>query len=182
MLEGYTVFVHPAAGANLPAQCCALAVTPLLREMIIRAASFPVDYPDGGREERLVALLLDEISVARVERLHLPMPNDIRLRAIVAEMLDNPAKMRKMSDWARHIGMSERTMARILSRETGMGFRRWRQQLAVLLAVEWLARGSPIQQVAADLGYESAPSFVTMFRKALGTPPRRYMSRRSQRH
>lgn len=59
-----------------------------------------------------------------------------------------------------------------------MSFGRWRQQLSVMLAVKWLAGGASIQQVAADLGYESVPSFVTMFRKALGTSPGRYMSER----
>ena len=47
-----------------------------------------------------------------------------------------------------------------------MSFGRWRQQLGVMLAVKWLAGGASIQQVAADLGYESVPSFVTMFRKS----------------
>lgn len=74
--------------------------------------------------------------------------------------------------------MSTRTMERTIRRETGMSFGRWRQQLAVMLAVKWLAGGASIQQVAADLGYENAPSFVTMFRKALGTPPGRYMVER----
>jgi AraC-like DNA-binding protein len=45
-----------------------------------------------------------------------------------------------------------------------MSFGRWRQQLSVMLAVKWLADGASIQQVAADLRYESVPSFVTMFR------------------
>lgn len=36
-----------------------------------------------------------------------------------------------------------------------------------------------MQQVALDLGYESVGSFVTMFRKALGTSPARYMAERS---
>nr|WP_244894983.1 helix-turn-helix domain-containing protein [Acetobacter indonesiensis] len=35
-----------------------------------------------------------------------------------------------------------------------------------------------IQQVADGLGYESVPSFVTMFRNVLGAPPRRYMAER----
>lgn len=47
-----------------------------------------------------------------------------------------------------------------------------------MLAVKWLAGGASIQQVAGDLGYESVPSFVTMFRKALGTSPGRYMAQR----
>jgi AraC-like DNA-binding protein len=59
-----------------------------------------------------------------------------------------------------------------------MSFGRWRQQFSVILAVRWLAGGASIQQVAADLGYESVPSFVTMFRKALGTSPGRYMAER----
>lgn len=64
-----------------------------------------------------------------------------------------------------------------------MSFGRWRQQLCVVLAVKWLACGASIQQVTADLGYESVPSFVTMFRKALGTSPGRYMvERRFSRH
>jgi AraC-like DNA-binding protein len=62
-----------------------------------------------------------------------------------------------------------------------MSFGRWRQQLSVMLAVRWLAGGASIQQVAADLGYESTPSFVTMFRKALGTWPGRYMAERHAR-
>lgn len=57
-------------------------------------------------------------------------------------------------------------------------FGRWRQQLGVMLAVQWLAGGASIQQVAADLGYESVPSFVTMFRKTVGTWPGRYMAER----
>ena len=74
--------------------------------------------------------------------------------------------------------MSERTLLRLISRETGMSFGRWRQQLGVVLAVKWLAGGRSIQQVTCDLGYESVPSFVTMFRKALGTSPGRYMAER----
>jgi AraC-like DNA-binding protein len=46
-----------------------------------------------------------------------------------------------------------------------------------MLALQWMAKGASIQRVALDLGYESAGSFVTMFRKALGTSPARYMAK-----
>jgi AraC-like DNA-binding protein len=59
-----------------------------------------------------------------------------------------------------------------------MGFARWRQQLGVVLAVKWMADGATIKQVAADLGYERLPSFVTMFERAVGTSPGRYMAKR----
>jgi AraC-like DNA-binding protein len=41
-----------------------------------------------------------------------------------------------------------------------------------------MARGALVQQIAIDLGYGSASSFVTMFRKALGTSPARNMAHR----
>jgi AraC-like DNA-binding protein len=175
-IEGYNAFIEPGAGIRLPTTCCTVSVAPLLRELLIRAASLPVDYPEGGRESRLVTLLLEEASDAPVERLHLPMPTDERLRRIIEMMIAEPARRETMSGWARRAGLSERSLARILTRETGMSFGRWRQQLAILLALQWMAKGTSVQQVALDLGYESAGSFVTMFRKVLGTTPGRYMS------
>jgi AraC-like DNA-binding protein len=74
--------------------------------------------------------------------------------------------------------MSERSLARLIVAETGMSFGRWRQQLNIILALQWMAKSTSVQQVASDLGYESVGSFVTMFRKALGTSPGRYMSGR----
>ena len=75
--------------------------------------------------------------------------------------------------------MSERTLARLVVAETGMSYGRWRQQLGIVLAIQRMAEGASVQKVAGDLGYESAGSFVTMFRKALGTSPGRYMSART---
>lgn len=99
---------------------------------------------------------------------------EVRL-GIVDAMIAAPSDRASLAVWARRAGMSERTMLRLISRETGMSFGQWRRRLGVVLAVKWLAGGASIQQVAADLGYESAPSFVTMFRKALGTSLARYI-------
>jgi AraC-like DNA-binding protein len=176
--EGYNIFIDPVAAANLPATCCTIGVTPLLRELLIRSASFPLLYPEGGMETRLVTLLLDEIAAMPTGNLHLPMPTDARLRKIARLLMDDPADRATMQTWSARAGLSERTLARLLPRETGMSFGRWRQQLHLMLAVKWLGTGSSVQQVAEDLGYESAGSFVTMFRKALGTSPGRYMAER----
>jgi AraC-like DNA-binding protein len=177
-LEGCSAFVAAGIDARLPRGCCTIAVTPLLRELLFRAASLPLYYDEGGANSRLLAVLLDEIAAAEVESLHLPMPDDARLRALVDLMLSAPSERGTLKGWARRAGLSERTLVRLISRETGMSFARWRQQLGVMLAVRWLAGGASIQQVAADLGYESVPGFVTMFRKTLGTSPGRYMAER----
>jgi AraC-like DNA-binding protein len=177
-LEGYGAFVAPAAGVNLPAACSAVSVTPLLRELLIRSATLPLLYEEGGANSHLMTVLLDELAAAKAEDLHLPMPVEPRLRRMADLMVRAPADRGTLDAWARKAGMSGRTLERLISRQTGMSFGRWRQQLCVILAIKWLAGGASIQQVAADLGYESVPSFVTMFRKALGTSPGRYMAER----
>ncbi len=178
-LECYVTFIEPDVASALPATCCALAATPLLRELLIRSARLPTMYERGGVESHLVALLLDEIAKAPLGNLHLPMPTDTRLRKMVDMMKSNPADRSTMRTWARRIGMSERTLARALSNQTGMSFGRWRQRLHLMLAVQWLGAGASVQQVADDLGYQSASSFVSMFRKQLGASPARYMAGRA---
>jgi AraC-like DNA-binding protein/mannose-6-phosphate isomerase-like protein (cupin superfamily) len=177
-MEGYGAFIAVTTDIGLARGPCTVSVTPLLRELLIRAANLPAFYEESGANRRLMAVLLDEIAGAKVEDLHLPMPTDVRLRAMVEQMMAAPAERGTLEGWAKRAGLSERSLVRLISRETGMSFGRWRQQLGVVLAVQWLAAGTSIQQVAADLGYESAPSFVTMFRKALGASPGRYMAQR----
>jgi AraC-like DNA-binding protein len=53
-----------------------------------------------------------------------------------------------------------------------------RDDCHIILAIQKLARGASVQRVAIELGYESASSFVTMFRKALGASPAKYMANR----
>jgi AraC-like DNA-binding protein len=177
-LEGYGAFVARDAEPGLPTTCRTVAVTPLLRELLVRAADLPLLYDEFGPAARMTAVLLDEISAARVEGLHLPMPTDPRLRKLADAMMATPDDRASLDVWALKANMSKRSLGRLMNQETGMSFGRWRKQLSVVLAVQWLADGTPMQHVAADLGYESVPSFVTMFRKVLGTSPARYMAER----
>lgn len=176
--ECYCLFVEPDATPDLPKDCCTISVSPLLRELLLRAAGFPELYPLGGREDRLIAALLDELVEAPVEDLHLPMPRDTRLRRLAQMMLADPTDKTSKADWAIRIGMSERSMSRLLLHEIGMSFGRWRRQLHVILALQRLTKGESVQTVALELGYENASGFVTMFRKAMGKPPARYLSDR----
>ncbi|XXU75601.1 helix-turn-helix transcriptional regulator [Sorangium sp. So ce1151] len=177
-LEGYSVFVEPGAAPSLPQDCCAVSVTPLFRELLLRLAARPALYDLEGPDARLVGVLLDELATVSIEKHRLPMPTDPRLRRLVDAMTADPAIGVTTKTWAKRIGVSERTLNRLLVEETGLSFGRWRQQLHIILAIQKLSRGAAVQSVALDLGYESASSFVTMFRKALGTSPARYMASR----
>lgn len=181
-LEGYNVFLAPDAARAMPASCCAVAVTPLFREIMMRLATHPLQAEPAGPCGRLVGVLLDELAMLAIDNHRLPMPSDARLRKLVAMMTANPADGADMKAWARRIGVAERTLNRLLVKETGLSFGRWRQQLHIILSIQQLSRGASVHSVAIDLGYESPSSFVTMFRKALGKSPARYMAERRPDH
>jgi AraC-like DNA-binding protein len=72
--------------------------------------------------------------------------------------------------------MSERTFDRLVMKETGQPFGRWRQQLQLIIALRNLSGGATVQQVALELGYDSTTAFIIMFKKAFGMPPGQYIS------
>jgi len=81
-------------------------------------------------------------------------------------------------EWARRVAMSERSLSRLILRETGMTFGRWRQQFQIMFALERLADGESVKTVTFDLGYESTSAFIAMFKKALGMSPGKYLAGR----
>lgn len=74
--------------------------------------------------------------------------------------------------------MSERTLARLILKHTGMTFGRWRQQLHIVIAVQKLGFGTTVQVISQELGYDSPSAFTAMFKKYMGQPPRRYLQDR----
>jgi AraC-like DNA-binding protein/mannose-6-phosphate isomerase-like protein (cupin superfamily) len=174
-VECYVVYVDPAAGDGLPRECCTLSPTPLLRELVIRSATLPMRYEEDGMASRLVTLLLDEMALAQSGQLHLPLSADKRLRKLAEWIMAKPSEPGSIDSWAHRLNISPRTLSRLISTETGMSFGRWRRQLHILLALQWMARGATVQDVADGLGYENASNFVLMFRKVLGATPGRYL-------
>lgn len=180
-LEVYALFIAPEIARDLPAERCTMSASPLLRELVMAASRLPELYDESGPAGRLVEVMLDEILAAPVERLHLPLPADPRLRKIADGLTRDPADRATIGEWAGRVAMSERALFRLVPQQTGMSFGRWRKQFQIMLALERLSEGEPVQSVALDLGYESASAFITMFKKALGQPPARYLaSRRGQ--
>jgi AraC-like DNA-binding protein len=177
-LEGYCLFVDPDAAPFMPDACCTVSVSPLLRELIKHCATMSPHYDVDGPEGKIVSVLLDQLSKAPIEELSFPMPKDSRLRKIAEKLMETPSKRLTVTEWSRAIGMSERTLARLILAETGMSFGQWRQQLHIILALQWLTGGASVQAVSIDLGYESASSFVYMFRKTMGASPARYIQTR----
>lgn len=170
------VYVATSHTAALPDAPCVVQVSALLRECILRL----MEEPESARRTRLAAVLLDEIEGAEAAPLHLPRPADARARRVVRVLEADPSDRRSLAALARTAGGSTRTLARIFRRETGLGFRAWRQQLRLLRGLERLAAGDAVTRVALDVGYDSPSAFVAAFRRALGTSPGRYFGGRAR--
>ncbi|MCD4506673.1 helix-turn-helix transcriptional regulator [Chromobacterium piscinae] len=177
-LSGWSVFLLPSCSGPLPPQPCVLAITPLLHELVRRAASWRPDAPHQPEQRRIAAVILDEIRLAPREALHLPMPSDPRLQRIARAMLADPAASRSAEEWAALGALSGRNLRRLIQADTGMSFTRWRQQAQLVWAMEQLASGRTVAQVSDALDYASPSNFIAMFRRALGAPPAQYLSAR----
>lgn len=171
----YFLFIEPDA-APMPEECCTLAISPLMRELIRYLADQGPSYPDEGPTARLASVLLEQLSAAPVEQLYLPISNHPKIRFISDVLMTDPTNRTTLAQWAQRLSMSDRTLARLVNRETGLTFGRWRQQLHLIVALRLLSSGVPVQEVAGSLGYDSVTAFITMFRKSLGQPPAQYFA------
>src|SRR6266702_5169905 len=159
---------------DLPDRCCTISISPLLRELIVELSDGM--QHDAMRRERLIRVLLGDLPRMPVQQLHLPLSTEPRVKRIAAALADNPADRRTLAEWANRVALSESSLARLVVKETGLTFGRWRQQLHLIVAIRELASGASVQQVSTDLGYESVTAFITMFKKELGKPPAKYLN------
>jgi len=169
----FFVYIEPEV-VDLPDRCCTLSISPLLRELIVALSDQVAD--DDEREDLLTRVLLRELPRMAVQRLHLPLSPEPRLRRIASALTEDPSDRSTLAQWANRVALSESSLARLVVKETGLTFGRWRQQLHLIVAIRELASGASVQQVSADLGYESVTAFITMFKKALGKPPAKYLN------
>jgi AraC-like DNA-binding protein len=166
-----SLYVRKDAAARMPATCEVFEVTPLLRELILRATELPLEYDVRGPGGRIMRLLLDELAGLARLPYHLPMPRTAPLAAICRRLLDAPDDAATLEQIAGKGNLSARTLARHFRRHTGMSFAEWRRRARLLRALGWIAEGRPILEVAMELGYESPSAFSAMFRRELGAPP-----------
>lgn len=166
-----SLYIAATAVADGPQACRVLGVSPLLRELIRAFGDLPVEYDEDGAEGRLVRVLLDELAGAPDVGLMLPLPTDARLRQLCAGLEAQPDSQDSLRDWARRLGVSEKTLSRVFRRDTGLTFRLWRQRLRMLSAIPQLERGERVTDVGLACGYESTSAFIAAFREQFGLTP-----------
>jgi AraC-like DNA-binding protein len=152
----------------------------LLHELV---ATLVTDLENGRSERRpalIDPLLLQELREAQLatEGL-LPLPKDRRLQQICGQLMDAPSDNTPLNDWGMRVGASESTLERAFKEETGLTFGQWRQRLRLVESIARLAKGMPVSAIATELGYANSSAFITMFRRAMGETPQRFLRNRT---
>ncbi|WP_225767898.1 helix-turn-helix transcriptional regulator [Inquilinus sp. Marseille-Q2685] len=155
---------------RLPDRCGVVAVSPLLREVILA-------LEDGGAagraRHRLCLVFADELRLEPAPRLFLQPLASPALRRIEAALAAEPAHAGTLAEWAVRLGTTTRSLARAFQREARMSFTAWRRQVRLRAALTRLAEGASVTAVAHDLGFGSASAFIRDFRRATGVTPKR---------
>lgn len=168
------VLLDAATSPALGPDSVVIAVSPLLRSLLIAACDIAPEYELGGRDELVMALLVAELERATRLPLAAPFPQSPPLAALCHAFIERPSPHDTIDLWAERLAMDRRSFTRRFRRETGMSFGAWRQQACLVAALPLLAEGRSVTAVALDLGYDSPAAFSTMFRRLLGMSPTRY--------
>ncbi|KUL24668.1 AraC family transcriptional regulator [Streptomyces regalis] len=155
-----------------------LAVSPLLRELILAYTRDPAD--DSPERRRLLAVLRDQLRASLQQPLRLPTPTDPRLAAVCALVHADPADPRTLADLGAATGAGERTLSRLFRHEFGMTFPQWRTQSRLYHALRLLAEDTPVTTVAHRCGWSSASAFIAVFRRSFGYTPGTHNGRTRQ--
>jgi AraC-like DNA-binding protein len=145
-------------------------VRELIRHITGRGALDTTDDVDA----RLAFVLLDQLATLDAAPLELRDPRDARAHEAAQLLRDDPSLA--LDTVAAKVGASRRTLERAMRDETGMSIGQWRQRAQLLCALELLAAGTSVTQVATTVGFATPSAFIASFRRVLGTTPARFFT------
>jgi len=173
-----TLYLRPAACPVSWPEFTPVDASPLLAELIGYLGDAGLDAARRSRAEAVLADLLVPVPMTSVQ---VAMPADDRARRVAEALAADPADGRTLAAWGSQVGASSRTLARAFAAGTGLPFGRWRNLVRLRAAIEELAAGQPVGNVARHVGYESPSAFVAAFRRETGMTPAAYFRARPDR-
>jgi AraC-like DNA-binding protein/quercetin dioxygenase-like cupin family protein len=169
-----SLYLDPAQSPVPWTQPAVVDASPLLSSLGAHLILAELPAPARARAE---AVMWDLLTPTPVTVLATPLPSDDRAGRVADALQADVTDDRTLADWGREVGASARTLARLFSTETGMGFQQWRTRTRLAAALPLLASGCSVTTVARRVGYESPSAFVAAFHREIGTTPADYFSR-----
>jgi AraC-like DNA-binding protein len=169
-----TLYFKPGLIKFPPGSCCVVNVPSFFKELILFACEFEVLDKKTNVQGHLVGVILDQMQQAQTVPLQLPRPSDPRARRVAETLMKSPGDERTLDEICRSAGGCMRTIERLFQKETGLSIGKWRQQSRLMHALQLVGGGENITSAAVDAGYSTSSAFISSFRNALGTTPRKY--------
>ena len=176
-----TVYLRARLVRQLPRECCVVNVSPLLQNLIVHLCTVGKLSRRSKTNAHLIDVLIDQLETVQAVALQLPSPSDPRAARVAAALQGNADNYRSLARACKQAGASKRTIERLFQQETRMSLGKWRQQMRLMRSLQLLAAGEKITSAALEAGYSTPSAFIAMFRKALGTTPRKYFENSSVR-
>jgi AraC-like DNA-binding protein len=174
-----TLYLRPRLAGTLPRDCCVVNVSPLLRELILHACTSAALKKANKPQRHLIEVIIGQLESIQLVPLQLPNPADKRAQRIAEILIADPSNCQPLTQICKAAGASKRTVERLFQQNVGMTLGKWRQQLRLMRAMQLLAEGAKVTHAALESGYSTPSSFISMFRKSLGTTPARFFGTRS---
>ncbi|MGP4056882.1 AraC family transcriptional regulator [Mycobacterium sp. 4D054] len=161
-----------------------LAVSPLIREMMIYGLRWPIDRRGGAAEDeavsdgffRTLAALVGE-ALDHEAPLSLPT-SDHPIVAAAMEYTKNHLDTATSEDVSRAVSVSERTLRRLFADSLGLPWRTYLLHARMLRAMALLAGpAQSVQETATAVGFDSVSSFTRAFTQFCGETPSAYRRR-----
>ncbi|MGW4052669.1 helix-turn-helix domain-containing protein [Streptomyces sp. NPDC004779] len=103
-----------------------------------------------------------------------PMPRARGARAVAEELTRDPGLDLTVERWAARVLSSARTLRRDFLADTGLTFEQWRLHCRLGAAVELLAAGYDVDQVAALVGFAGRNGLTRAFKGRFGLTPHEF--------
>eukprot|EP01030_Chromulinospumella_sphaerica_P018489 gene18489-18355_t len=155
-----TLYLRADLAAELPAGCCAMTVSPLMRELILRTMDFGMLDERQPVHRAMADLIVAELQRHDAPPFDLPTPTSAATQTAAEMMLAPGGDLPRTERLARAVGLSGRTLERRFQAETGLTVAAWGRQARLLQGLRALAAGEPVKRVAEMAGYRSASAFV----------------------
>ncbi|PND58601.1 AraC family transcriptional regulator [Mycobacterium sp. ENV421] len=161
-----------------------LAVSPLIREMMLYALRWPIYRSPGTGEDdpvsdgffRTLANLVAE-ALDHEAPLSLPSSEDPVVAAAMAYTKEHLQSV-TLAEVCRAVAVSERTLRRQFQSEAEISWRTYLLHARMLRAMALLAApGQSVQQTATAVGFDSVGSFTRAFSQFCGETPSSYRRR-----
>jgi AraC-like DNA-binding protein len=157
-----------------------LAVSPLIREMMIYALRWPIDRPDGDAvSDGFFATLAHLVSEALDHEAPLSLPTSEH-PIVAAAMAYTKEHLESVTaeEVSRAVAVSERTLRRLFHDILGLSWRAYLLHARMLRAMALLASpAQSVQDTATAVGFDSLSSFTRAFSQFCGETPTTYRKR-----